>query len=110
MSAQGSCLSLVQHRQLRREKFLSEMDQVIPWKDMLAASRPHYYDNVVGRPAKDLQMMLKIYFLQQWYNLSDPMMEEEICDKISSVTPSPMRPRSSTSDTSWRSTSCRSSF
>ena len=83
MSAQASFLSLVQHKQLRREKFLSEMDQVIPWSEMLAAIRPHYHDNVVGRPAKDLQMMLKIYFLQQWYNLSDPMMEEEICDKIS---------------------------
>lgn len=83
MSAQASFLSLVAHKQLRREKFLLEMDQVIPWSKMLHAIRPHYHDNVVGRPAKDLQMMLKIYFLQQWYNLSDPMMEEEICDKIS---------------------------
>lgn len=83
MSAQASFLSLVQHKQLRREKFLSEMDQVIPWSEMLHAIRPHYHDNVVGRPAKDLLMMLKIYFLQQWYNLSDPMMEEEVCDKIS---------------------------
>jgi IS5 family transposase len=83
MSAQASFLSLVQHKQLRREKFLSEMESVIPWERMLAAIRPHYHDNVVGRPAKDLTMMLKIYFLQQWYNLSDPMMEEEICDKIS---------------------------
>jgi IS5 family transposase len=83
MSAQASFLSLVQHKQLRREKFLSEMSAVIPWQQMLAAIRPHYSDNVVGRPAKDLQMMLKIYFLQQWYNLSDPMMEEEICDKMS---------------------------
>jgi IS5 family transposase len=83
MSAQASFLSLVQHKQLRREKFLMEMEQVIPWQEMLAAIRPHYHDNIVGRPAKDLAMMLKIYFLQQWYNLSDPMMEEEICDKIS---------------------------
>jgi len=83
MSAQASFLSLVTHKKLRREKFLSEMDAVIPWQQMLEVIRPHYSDNVVGRPAKDLQMMLKIYFLQQWHNLSDPMMEEEICDKIS---------------------------
>lgn len=83
MAVQPSFLSLVQHKQLRREKFLSEMDRVIPWNRLIDAIRPYYYDNEVGRPAKDLTMMLKIYFLQQWYNLSDPMMEEEICDKIS---------------------------
>ncbi len=83
MSPQGSFLSLVQHKKLRSEKFLEEMDRIIPWKEMLNVIRPHYYDNAVGRPAKDMKLMLKIYFLQQWHNLSDPEAEQEICDRIS---------------------------
>lgn len=83
MSPQGSFLSLVQHKQLRSEKFLEEMDQIIPWQEMLDAIHPHYYDNVIGRPAKDVKLMLKIYFLQQWNNLSDPEAEQEICDRNS---------------------------
>ncbi len=83
MFTQASFLSLANTKQLRKEKFLSEMEQVIPWKQFLAAIRPHYYDNEVGRPSKDLLLMLKVYFLQQWFNLSDPAVEDEVYDRSS---------------------------
>jgi len=83
MSAQSSFLTLAKTKTLRKEKFLSEMDQVIPWTDLVQAVRPHYFDNEVGRPARDLLLMLKIYFLQQWFNLGDPTVEDEIYDRMS---------------------------
>lgn len=83
MAVQPSFLSLAQHRKLRCEKFLDEMETVIPWQQFSAAIAPHYPQNTVGRQAKELLVMLKIYFLQQWFNLSDPGAEEAICDRIS---------------------------
>lgn len=83
MSPQSSFLSLAHTKTLRKEKFLSEMDQVIPWTQMLDVIRPHYYDNAVGRPAKDMKLMLKIYFLQQWFDLGDPAVEDEVYDRRS---------------------------
>lgn len=83
MSAQSSFLTLAKTKTLRKEKFLSEMDRVIPWQQLLNAVRPHYYDNEMGRPACDLLLMLKIYFLQQWFNLSDPLVEDEVYDRMS---------------------------
>jgi len=83
MAAQASFLSIAHTKNLRKEKFLTEMEQVIPWKEMIDAIRPHYYDNDTGRPSIDIKIMLKIYFLQQWFNLSDPAMEEEVYDRNS---------------------------
>lgn len=64
----------------RRERFLAEMDLVIPWKELLALIAPHYPKSVRGRPAMPLITMLRIYFLQQWFNLSDPAAEEALYD------------------------------
>jgi transposase, IS5 family len=64
----------------KREKFLSEMDQVIPWSRLIDVIKPHYPEAGNGRPPMGLQKMLRIYFLQQWYNLSDPAMEEALYD------------------------------
>ena len=83
MSAQASFLSIAHQKKLRCEKFLDEMDRIIPWAAMLDAIRPHYYDNAVGRPAKDMQLMLKIHFLQQWFDLADPAVEDEVYDRRS---------------------------
>src|SRR3989344_7587161 len=83
MSPQASFLSIAHQKKLRCERFLSEMDRIIPWQEMLDAVRPHYYDNAIGRPAKDMGLMLKIYCLQQWNDLSDPAMEEAIYDRCS---------------------------
>jgi IS5 family transposase len=64
----------------RRERFLAEMDAVIPWPELLALVAPHYPQSVRGRPAMPLATMLRIYFLQQWFNLSDPAAEEALYD------------------------------
>ncbi len=64
-------------KRTRREVFLAEMDQVVPWKALLALIEPHYPQS--GRPGRQpypLATMLRIHFLQQWYALSDPAMEE----------------------------------
>ena len=66
----------------RREKFLAEIEAVVPWARLLALIEPHYpkMGNKGGRPAILLDVMLRIYCLQQWYALSDPMAEESLYD------------------------------
>ena len=64
-------------RQTRREKFLFEMEQVVPWAALLELIRPHYpQSGRRGRQPMPLEAMLRIYFLQNWFNLSDPAVEE----------------------------------
>ncbi len=60
----------------RRERFLREMDAVIPWATLIALVQPHY--TVAGRGRRPLQLetMLRVYFLQQWFDLSDPQAED----------------------------------
>ncbi len=66
-------------KQTRRERFLLEMDAVVPWAALLAVIKPHYpASGRRGRPPMALETMLRIYFLQQWYALSDPAMEEAL--------------------------------
>lgn len=65
----------------RREQFLEQMDTVIPWRELCEVIEPFYpKPDGAGRPAKALQMMLRIHFLQHWFNLSDPAMEEALYD------------------------------
>jgi IS5 family transposase len=68
-------------KRTRREVFLAEMEQVVPWHALLALIAPHY--PTLGRPGRQpypLATMLRIHFLQQWYALSDPAMEEALYD------------------------------
>ena len=69
-------------KQTRREKFLAEMDAVVPWLRLLALIGPHYprVGPKGGRPPMPLETMLRIYFLQNRYALSDPMAEEMLYD------------------------------
>ena len=67
-------------KKTRREQFLEEMDRVIPWEDMVEIIRPHYPKAGNGRQPMPLEMMLRIYFMQQWYGLSDPAMEDALYD------------------------------
>ena len=67
----------------RRERFLAEMDAVIPWRRLLALIEPHYPKAGQGRQPLGLEKMLRIYFLQQWFNLSDPQAEDAIYDSES---------------------------
>lgn len=79
-----SFMTLGIKKKLRSEKFLAEMDRVIPWYKLLKAINKLYKKKgVVGRNKYDSKMMLQIYFLQQWYNLSDPAMEDAIYDRLS---------------------------
>jgi IS5 family transposase len=64
----------------RRERFLAEMDQVIPWEPLLALIAPHYPQAGRGRRPVGLETMLRIYFVQQWFNLSDPQAEDALYD------------------------------
>lgn len=70
-------------KRLRCERFLEEMAAVIPWDRLCALIAPHYGSGAGGRPSMPLERMLRIHFLQQWYALSDPGMEEAIYDRNS---------------------------
>jgi len=66
-------------KQTRRERFLAEMEQVVPWSALVALIAPHYPSaGRRGRPPMPLLMMLKLHFLQQWYGLSDPALEDAL--------------------------------
>lgn len=66
-------------KQTRREKFLVEMERAVPWDALLAVIEPHYPKaGRRGRQPMPLPTMLRIYFLQQWYALSDPGMEDSL--------------------------------
>lgn len=67
-------------RVTRRERFLGEMEVVIPWDRLLALIEPHYPKGETGRPPMPLSVMLRIYFMQQWFNLSDPQAEDGLYD------------------------------
>ncbi len=64
----------------RRERFLAEMNAVIPWAALVAVIAPHYPKPKRGRPPMPLEAMLRIYFLQQWFDLSDPAAEDALYD------------------------------
>ncbi len=64
----------------RKERFLGEMDTIIPWKTLLKPIRRHYPKAGTGRRPIGLEIMLRIYFMQQWYGRSDPAMEDSLYD------------------------------
>jgi IS5 family transposase len=66
----------------RRAQFLAEMNQVVPWARLLALIEPYYPKAGNGRPPKGLEIMLRMYFLQHWFNLSDPAAEEALYDSL----------------------------
>ena len=68
----------LKRKQTRREVFLAEMDRVVPWSTLLALIAPHYPKAGAGRHPYPLESMLRIHFMQQWYGLSDPGMEEAL--------------------------------
>ena len=63
-------------RKSKRELFLDQMNQVVPWAELLALVEPAYPKAGNGRQPVGLAIMLRTYFLQQWFGLSDPGMEE----------------------------------
>jgi transposase, IS5 family len=69
-------------RQSRRAEFLAAMELMVPWGDLVALIEPHYPDSGKGRPPIGVERMLRIYFLQQWFNLSDPGVEDAMYDSL----------------------------
>ena len=67
----------------KRAQFLSDMDRIIPWVELCDLIAPVYPVAGNGRPPRELEMMLRIYFLQQWFNLSDPAAEDALYDSLS---------------------------
>src|SRR5437879_12546976 len=67
-------------RKTRRAIFLEEMEQVVPWRELCALVEPHYPKPGNGRRPVGVERMLRIYVLQQWFNLSDPAGEEALYD------------------------------
>ncbi len=65
-------------RQSGREQFLSVMDGVVPWNELEALIEPHYPKAGNGGQPVGLSILLGVYFLQQWFNLSDPGAEEAL--------------------------------
>lgn len=68
----------IKRKQTRREIFLAEMDRVVPWKEIQDLIEPVYPKAGNGRRPYELSAMLRIHFMQQWYGLSDPAMEEAL--------------------------------
>ena len=65
----------------RREQFLNEMNQIIPWAELSAVIEPFYPKGEgPGRPPVGVEHMLRIHFLQHWFSLSDPAVEEVLYD------------------------------
>ncbi|ENA37384.1 hypothetical protein HMPREF1487_04301 [Pseudomonas sp. HPB0071] len=65
-------------KQTRNELFLIEMDQVVPWRGLVALIEPHYPKGEGGRPAYPLMAMLRVHLMQNWFGYSDPAMEEAL--------------------------------
>lgn len=67
-------------KKTRRAEFLEEMELVVPWAELAALVEPHYPKAGNGRRPVGVERMLRMYFLQQWFNLSDPGVEEALYD------------------------------
>ena len=72
----------VYRKKTRKELFLEDMEKIIPWEEMAEAIRPYYPKEPkgAGRKPVGLQRMLRIHFLQHWFELSDPAAEESLYD------------------------------
>ncbi|RQS03432.1 IS5 family transposase [Burkholderia sp. Bp8998] len=70
----------VSTKRTRKREFLEEMNRVVPWAQLVALIAPHAPNAKTGRPPFAVETMLRIHFLQQWFNLSDPGMEEALYD------------------------------
>ena len=65
-------------KKTRREQFLEEMDAMMPWAELMALVEPRYPKGETGRKPVGLEIMLRVYFLQQWFALSDPGVEDAL--------------------------------
>ncbi|EIM96473.1 TnpBPH [Paraburkholderia hospita] len=67
-------------KRTRKREFLDEMNRVVPWQELIALIEPRYPKGKTGRPPFPVATMLRVHFMQQWFSLSDPAMEEALHD------------------------------
>lgn len=67
-------------RKTKREQFLDMMDKIVPWDQWIEIIKPYYPNSKRGRPAKGIEIMLRMYLMQNWFNLSDEGIEDAIYD------------------------------
>lgn len=67
-------------KKTRKQVFLEEMEQIVPWAALVERIAPYYPEGKNGRPPFSLHTMLRVHFMQQWFTLSDPAMEEAFFD------------------------------
>jgi IS5 family transposase len=67
-------------KKTRKREFLTQMERVVPWAELVALIAPYYPQGRTGRPPFSLETMLRTHFMQQWFTLSDPAMEEAFFD------------------------------
>ena len=67
-------------KKTRKREFLEQMQQVVPWQELVDLIAPYAPEGRKGRPPFPVEMLLRIHFMQQWFNLSDPAMEEALHD------------------------------
>jgi IS5 family transposase len=79
---QGSEFELYR-RPTKRDVFLQMMNEIVPWEQLFDVIRPHYPKGEGGRPPKGLERMLRMYFVQHWFNLADDACEEALLDSTS---------------------------
>ena len=84
MSQQTTFLSLgCLTKRTRADRFLDEMNRVVPWATLAGIVAPHYQPAAVGRPLTEIALLLRLHCLQLWYNLSDPGLEDAVHDRLS---------------------------
>jgi len=64
----------------KRDVFLATMEQLVPWADLCSVIEPHYPKAGNGRPPVGLERMLRMYFVQHWFNLADAACEDALLD------------------------------
>lgn len=69
-----------QKRVTQKDRFLEEMNQVIPWQDWISRVQPYYPAGKRGRKPREMEKMLRIYLLQLWFHLSGDGVEDAVCD------------------------------
>ena len=67
-------------KKTRREEFLNMMDKIIPWNEWINLIKPYYPSGKRGRPTRGIETMLRMYLMQNWFNLSDAAIEDTIYD------------------------------
>ncbi|SDC45714.1 Transposase domain [Variovorax sp. CF079] len=67
-------------KKTRKREFLEEMERVVPWAALVQIVEPHCPRAKTGRPPMPVETMLRIHYLQQWFGLSDPAVEEALHD------------------------------